>query len=125
MKIPVEHVDLAEQGYPGYWLEIPKSVKEGYLHDFAKMGIPKTNGTGDQPSDADSEASRSTNIKIMELVVNWNIDDDNEKVFPLLSKVKTQKDKEAIIAEIPVDIIMFVAERITGSIKVPEATKDF
>lgn len=126
MKIPVDHVDLAELGYPDYWIEIPRSVKEGYLHEFAKMTIPKVREDGaSADNEADATASRDTNIKIMELVTAWNIDDDAGKIFPVMSKIKTKPDREKVISEIPVDIIVFVAQRISGTVNVPEKTKDF
>jgi len=126
LKIPIDHVDLGELGYPEYWIEVPKSVKEGFLHDFAKMANakPKVNGA-DGTDDIDDESARQTNIKIMELVTAWNIDDDAGKVLPVLSKVKTPAERDKVIAEIPVDIIVYVAQRIAGSVNVPEQTKDF
>lgn len=125
MKIPVDHIDLGELGYEGYFIEIPRSVKEGYLHDFAKLSIPKPKVNGEAAEEVDNEISRDTNIKIMELVTAWNIDDDAGKVLPVLSKVKAKADREKVIAEIPVDIIVFVAQRIAGTVNVPEKTKDF
>lgn len=121
MKIPTTHIDLAELpngGYPGYHIEMPRSVKEGYLHEFSKLSTVGADGEA-------STDSRDTNIKIMELVTAWNLDDDEGKVFPLISKVKTKAERERIIAEIPVDIIVYVAQRITGSLVIPEKTKDF
>lgn len=121
MKVPTDHVDLGEQGYPDYWIEIPRSVKEGYLHEFSRV----TAGSTGEDGEVDLDKSRKTNIKIMELVTAWNIDDETGKVFPVLTKVKTDAERDRIIAEIPVDIIVYVANRIAGNVNVPEKTKDF
>ena len=121
MRIPVDHIDLAEHGYPDYWIEMPRAVKEGYLHEFSKLSLPSVDGD----ASAESDQSRATNIKIMELVTAWNIDDDEGKVLPILSKAKNIAERERIIAEIPVDIIVYVAQRIAGNVAIPEKTKDF
>lgn len=117
MKIPTDRIDLGELGYKDYWIEMPRSVKEGFLHE-----IGKTTPSGDGN---DGEAARRMNIKVLELITDWNIDDDEGKVFPVLSKVKTQTEKEKIVAELPVDIIVYCAQRIAGNVKVPERVADF
>lgn len=124
MKIPVQHIDLTELGYEGYWVEMPRSIKEGFLHEFSKLGRA-TNGTGDGDSDAESEQTRQSNIKILELVTAWNIDDEDGNVLPVLSKCKTKADKEKVVAELPVDVIVHIAQRIAGNVQVPEKTRDF
>lgn len=116
MKIPTNHVDLAPLGYEGYWVELPRSLKEGQLQTFAKGSAPDTD---------ESAAARDANIKILELVTAWNLDDDNGKVFPLLSRTKTRAEKEKIVAELPVDIIIHIAQQATGSVKIPEPVQDF
>lgn len=121
MKIPVERVELGPAlGYDGYWIELPRSVKEGFLHELGKLG----RGKGD-PDDPESAVGRETNIKVVELISGWNLDDDAGKTLPLVSKCKTKAEKERVVAEIPVDILLLVARRISGSVQVPEATKDF
>ena len=121
MKIPVEHVDLATLGYTDYWIEVPRSVKEGFLHELGKLG----RGKADEVDDPDSAVGRETNIKVMELVTGWNLDDDAGKILPLVSKCKTKAEKERVISEVPVDILLLVARRISGSVNVPEPVKDF
>lgn len=116
VKIPTDRIDLGTLGYEGYWVEMPRSVKEGFLHEFSKV---RTDG------EADSEQARETNIKILELITAWNIDDDEGKVFPVLSKAKTKAEKERIVSELPVDVIVHIAQRIAGNVQVPERTKDF
>lgn len=128
MKIPVQHIDLTELGYEGYWVEMPRSIREGFLHDFAKMG-KATNGSanGETSEEDDAEQTRETNIKMLELISAWNIDyaDQEGVVMPLLSKCKTKAEKAKVIAELPVDVIVHVAQRIAGNVQVPEKTKDF
>lgn len=123
MKIPVQHIDLSELGYEGYWVEMPRSIKEGFLHEFSKLGRLATNGETDE--EAESEQTRQSNIKILELVTAWNIDGDDEKVLPLVSKCKTKAEKEKVVAELPVDVIVHIAQRIAGNVQVPEKTRDF
>ena len=108
-------------GYEGYWIDMPKSVKEGFLHEFAKIG----KAAAAAGPDDDDDQSRASNIQILELISAWNIDDDAGKVLPLVSKCKTRKEKEAVVAELPVDVIVFVAQRIAGNVTIPEKTKDF
>lgn len=118
MKIPIDRIDLGTLGYSEYWLEVPRSVKEGFLHTFSQSGAKAD-------EDSTPESARETNIKIMELVLAWNIDDDNGKILPLISKCKTKAEKERVIAELPVDVIVHVAQRIAGNVTIPEATKTF
>ena len=120
MKIPTNHVALDDLGYEGYWVEMPRSLKEGQLQAFAKVSAPK-----DGEEQDDSATARAANIKILELVTAWNLDDDAGKIYPVLSKVKTTAEKERIVSELPVDVIIHIAQMISGSIKVPEAVKDF
>ena len=118
MRIPTDHIDLADLGYEGYWIEMPRSIKEGFLHDFANL----SNGNGE---DADGSQARAANIKILELVTDWNIDDDDGKTLPLMKTLKDQKAKEKVVAELPVDLIVHIAQRMAGTVNVPEKTKDF
>jgi len=122
VKIPVERIDLGSLGYTDYWIEMPRSVKEGFLHEFARISRTNGNGTDD---DVDTDQSRETNIKLLELVTAWNIDDDEGKIFPVMSKAKSKAEKEKIVAELPVDVIVHLAQRIAGNVQVPERTKDF
>lgn len=120
MKIPSQHIDLGPVGYDGYWVEMPRSVKEGFLHEFAKLGS--------QVADDDPEAfdkSRLTNIKLLELITAWNIDDEGGKVYPVMSQIKSKTEREKVIADLPIDLIVFLANRVSGNVNVPEAVKDF
>lgn len=117
VKIPTEHVDLATLGYEGYWVEMPRTVKEGFLHDLAAKG-PKVD-------EEDADTGRDANIKMLSLVTAWNLDDDDGKIFPVLSKVKSRTEQEKIVGELPVDIIIHLAQKISGSVAIPEKTKDF
>ena len=118
MKIPIDRVDLGELGYEGYWVEVPRSVREGQLHEFANLSI-------DSSDEKAADSARSANIKILELVTDWNIDDQNGKVMPVPIKAKTRAEKERIVSEIPVDVLIFITRRVTEGISVPEGTKDF
>lgn len=122
MKIRTDHIDLGKDlGYDDYWIEIPKSVKEGFLHEFSKVAAAAGN-----TDEMDPEGSRATNIKIMEMVTSWNLTyGDGDEVMPVLSKATTDDEKVGIISEVPIDIIVFVASRIAGTVNVPEKTKDF
>lgn len=123
MKIPSQHIDLNELGYEGYWVEMPRSIKEGFLHDFQKVGRPVPGAA--EGDDVDAEQTRASNIKILELVSSWNIDDEDGKVLPLISKCKTKVEKEKVVAELPVDVIVHIAQRVAGNVQIPERTKDF
>jgi hypothetical protein len=124
VKIPTDHIDLTALGYEGYWVEMPRSVKEGFLHELARNRKPSKNG--ETPSDdADSTEARDANIKILSLITAWNIDDDDGKIYPVLSKAKNRTEQEKIVSELPVDIIVHLAQRISGSVQVPEKVKDF
>lgn len=118
MKIPIDHVTLDDLGYEGYWVEVPRSVREGTLHEFAGLSI-------DTDDEKAAEAARNANVKILELVTDWNIDDQNGKLMPVPAKAKSKAEKERIVSEIPVDVLIFITRRITQGISVPEKTKDF
>lgn len=123
MRIPTEHIDLKDLGYEGYWIEMPRSIKEGFLHEFSKLTtrVPQD----DEVTEGSLDSSRLTNAKLLELVTAWNIDDEAGKVLPLMSKTKNKADRDRILAEIPVDVLVHLANRMTGNITVPERTKDF
>ena len=117
MKIPTTRVDLNDLGYEGYWVEMPRSIKEGQLREFAKVSP--------DGAENDEDTARAANIKILELVTAWNLDDDDGKVYPTLSKAKSKAEKERILSEMPIDVIVHLARRITAGIQIPEATQNF
>jgi hypothetical protein len=121
VKIPTTHIDLKDIGYEGYWVEMPRSIKEGFLHEFSKLSSKKV----DEDSPEALDQSRVTNAKLLELVTAWNIDDDSGKVLPLMSKTKDKATRDRIVSELPVDVIVHLAQRMTGSVQVPEKTQDF
>lgn len=118
MKIPTDRIDLGELGYKDYWVEMPRSMKQGYLQEFAAIG---SNGTDEN----DAEVALATNVKMLELISAWNIDDDNGKVLPLPSKLRSKAEKEKVVAELPVDVLVHIAQRMAGTVKVSDQTKDF
>lgn len=124
MKIPQIKVPLDDLGYAGYFVTVPRSVKEGFVYDLQKgMG---TNGTAkvDEGTQA-AEDMRHSSLKILALVSEWNLDDDEGKVLPLLSTLKKDEDKVKVVAEIPIEIIKTITEKVTASSRVAERVKDF
>lgn len=123
MKIPTDHIELAQIGYEGYWVEMPKSMKEGFLHDFAKVG--RAAAAAAEKEGGDDEASRASNIMLLSLVSAWNFDDEAGNPLTLVSKAKSEADKKKVLAEIPVDVLVFLVNRIAGNVQVSDKTKDF
>jgi hypothetical protein len=121
VKIPSERVDLEQIGFPGYWIEVPRSIKEGFLQEFLKLGA----ATGDGNSPESVQKTREANIKLLEQVSAWNIDDDEGNVLPVMGRAKNKAEKERVLGELPINLITFVAGRLSGSINVPEKVQDF
>jgi hypothetical protein len=119
MKIPSKRIELGELGYPGYYIEMPRSVKEGFIQSFAA-----TAAKSDQSDEAKAAAGREANVKILELVTDWNLDDDQGNPLPLFRTLDSYEQKVAILAEMPVDILVHLAQNLTGA-SVPEPVKDF
>jgi len=133
VKIATDHVLLDEIGYEGYWVDMPKSVKEGWLYDFQTRtgGVnPDSNGETklqtDEERRATADANRESFTGLLELITAWNLDDEDGNVMPLLSTVKNDKKKRnAVISELPIDVIIFLSDRLTKGLKVGEKTEDF
>lgn len=122
VRVPVRTLELKDldPGYEGYFVKIPRSVKEGWIHDMAK-----TRAAAEDKSD--EEQGRASNIGLFELVVEWNLDSDKTPgtILPLISACKTPEKKAEVLAEIPIEVILWIAQQVSGGATVPEAVTDF
>jgi hypothetical protein len=126
MRIPTTRLDFSDIGYDGYWVVLPRSVKEGFVYDLGQIAAPKAVGEDDGAKAlAEAERGRDVNIKFLELVSDWNLDGDDGKVLPLPRSLKDRKAKAAVVAEVPVEIIRAIAERLTATTKVGERVEGF
>lgn len=125
MKIPQNHLDLAEIGYTGYSIDVPRSVTEGWIYDFQKQQASEKAAALESGKDPDqAEATRASMLNLLELVTDWNLDDDAGKVLPLISKTKGAEARAKIISVIPLDVLLHVTKKVTGGMGVDEVTKD-
>lgn len=126
MKIPQNHIDLEKDlQYPGYWLEVPRSVTEGWIYDFQKQQAAEKAAALKNGKDPDqAEATRESMLVMLDLVTDWNLDDDAGTKLPLTSKTKGPKERAAIISQIPLDILLHVTKQVTGGLGVDDITKD-
>lgn len=123
MKIPTKRFDLTELGYEGFWIEAPRSVKEGWFNQLAK----ETRQTRNQrPEDRDPEVDRKSNLRVMELVTAWNLTDEEGEAMPLIRELATYEEKTAVLSEVPMDVILHVVKSVLGGDQaIPERTRDF
>lgn len=132
MKIPPVRMELGDLGYTGYFVTVPRSVKEGFVHELSGIGTEPVDGeTPQQKRERDSETARDVNIKLLSLVTEWNIDDDEGQPLPLVKDI-TDKDPKArrakqiaVVAEVPVEIIKAISEKVTATARVSERVQDF
>jgi len=126
MRIPTTRFDFADIGYEGYFVVMPRSVKEGFVYDLGLIAAPKTELT-DLGAQALSEAERGrdVNIKFLELITEWNLDDEDGKILPLVKTCKDRKAKTEVVKEVPVEIIRVIAERLTATNKVSDRVQGF
>ena len=126
MRIPTTKLTFDDIGYEGYWVVLPRSVKEGFVYDLGQIAAPKMVGKDDaEKAVAEAERGRDVNIKFLELVTEWNIDDDAGKILPVPRTLKDRKAKAAVVAEVPVEIIRAIAEKLTATGKVAERVEGF
>jgi hypothetical protein len=117
VRIPVKHVDLSKVGYEGYWIEIPRSITEGWLYEM------NTVATSDRP---DIDKIRDSNLMVLETVTAWNLDDDNNRELPLVKLVKGRDKKIEVLSQIPLEVLTHVSGELTGQVsQVSEEVKDF
>jgi len=91
VKIPTRRIELSEIGYEGYWVDMPRSVKEGWINEFASRTRPSTNGN--EPDDGESfQSARRANLMLLDMITAWNIDDDKGEVLPLTSTLSKESE---------------------------------
>lgn len=124
MRIPSVEIKLDDMGYTGYFIKVPRSVKEGWVYDLQKSG------TGDDENAA--EEMQDNAIKVLSLVTEWNLDDDDKAILPLISSFETVKDAKArhekqvaVVREIPIELIKTITEKVTASSRVSERVQGF
>lgn len=133
MRIPVVTLKFDEYGYEGYFAEVPRSVKEGFVHELSNLGTDEPEGeTNTQRQKRQADQGRAVNIKLLGLVRSWNLDDDDGNPLPLVSSFESEKDKKkrlelqgAVVAEVPVEIILAISEKVTQTARVSDRVKDF
>lgn len=116
MRIPIKRVELKDIGYPDYFVDVPRSVTEGWL--YAMNLISNSEKT-------DIDKVRDSNLLLLDTITAWNLDGDDNEVFPLPSTVKAADEKTAILSQIPLDILQHIATSIAITPNVPEPVKDF
>ena len=135
MRIPTKTVKLDKLGYDDYWVKVPRTIKEGFANRISQLAAmtdePSTNGAGPGPT-----TNRQVNMLILDLVEDWNLTGDEtsnwpDEVMPVPRSLSADRvdgeesPKEAVVREIPVDIIAHIVTSVTGQRGVDEPTKDF
>lgn len=106
MKIPAKTIDLGKElGYDGYFVKMPKSVREGWIHDFQEL------------QKEDEGNTRLGNIRLLELVEEWNLDDETGSRLPLVREVEDNAAKGDILSQVPVDVLVLLANSLTNSVQ--------
>jgi len=126
MRIPTTKLTFDDIGYDGYYVVLPRSVREGFVYDLGKMaGLKVVAENEEAQAAAEAERGRDVNIKFLELVTEWNLDDEDGKPLPLVRQCKDRKAKAEVVKEVPVEIIRAIAEKLTATAKVSEKVQGF
>jgi hypothetical protein len=113
MKIPTERISFEKEGYTTesgepLWLELPRSVREGYVYDMIKMNQAMSSETGT------ADDARRLVVAALQLVQRWNFDDQAGKALPVLKDCKTPEQEAVVVSEIPMDVVNRIVEQATG-----------
>ena len=92
----------------GIYVTIPIGVTEGFVREMADMRETA------QPDDSDG--SRAANLKVLDLALDWNFDDDDGKPIPLTRTIKagTRKGDDRrleILSILPIELPGYLATR--------------
>jgi hypothetical protein len=135
VRVPVRRLELntIDPGYStedgiGYWIDIPRSLSEGFVYDMSQQrrDFERDYPDPDVITDAEAKAAASTeaakaarvkasrvlNSAFLDLIIDWNIDDDKGKKLPVPRTCKTDEQKLASVQVLPLEIIQHVATEI-------------
>lgn len=142
MKVPAHKIEFKklDEGYGGYFATIPRSLPEGTLNFIQGRNL-EADRIADRVETLEDDKKkkeaaeqllafrRETNAMVLDLIVEWNLDDDEGKVLPLPSTVKDAAEKIEIMSHLPLEVIGLIATEIWNPSKrqeaVDEDTKDF
>lgn len=125
MKFRGERVDLTKRfGWTtnageDLWIEIPLGVTEGLVYDMSEARKPNTDGTDRDPG------SRQSNLMMLDRIQAWNFDDNAGKPLPLPKDGKNEKERLAILGQMPIDLFKVLAEKMLNSPDLSERAEDF
>lgn len=116
MRIPTDRISFEEEGYTRedgtpLWLELPRSVREGYVYDIIKLNR-QVSSSGE---DASAEDARKLVIAALQLVSRWNFDDQHGEDLPVLSACETTEDEARVVSEIPMEVVNRIVDKATNS----------
>lgn len=121
MKFRVDKLDLGarygwttEKGEP-IFVMVPIGVTEGFVREMGDLRGAKEDG------DLKDPGNRQANLKVLDLVVDWNFDDADGVPVPLTRTIKpgTKANDEkrlAILASLPIELPGYLAN-VTVTIK--------
>lgn len=115
MKIPTDRLSFEKQGYTRedgepLWLELPRSVREGYVYDIIGLNKQVSDDEGASADDA-----RRLVIAALVLVERWNFDDQNGDDLPVLKDCDTTEEEARVVQEIPMEVVNTIVDKATAS----------
>lgn len=130
MKFRVETIDLqkrygwtTENGDPIY-VKVPIGVTEGFVREMASL-----RGTDDK-GEAKDPGNRLANLQVLDLVIDWNFDDEHGKPIPLTNSIKpgTKANDEKrleILSKLPIELPGYLAQVTVSSKPLTDAAEGF
>lgn len=142
MKIPSRKIELAkalDPGYGDFYFSLPRSLTEGHLHQIQLRNLEierlsALSAAADDPEKSKAleiqelDFRRESNAMSLDLIDEWNFTDKDEQPLALPRAVKSDRQKLAIMEQLPIEVIRLVGEEIWNlkpAAEVGEATADF
>ena len=125
MKVPVRKVSLKDldEEYGEYYVLLPRSLPEGWYHQIAERNLEAERIGQKYLAESDDEKKealrkeeavyrRESNAMVLDVVTEWNLDDDDGNVLPVPRSVRDPKKKVAVLSSLPTEVIELIALQI-------------
>ncbi|MGV0984996.1 MAG: hypothetical protein ACOYB2_10605 [Limnohabitans sp.] len=138
MKFRVDTIDLHKRygwttndGQP-IFVKVPVGVTEGFVRDMALLRGTYPDDYADEKlrGEAKDPGNRQANLQVLDLVVDWNFDDEAGKPIPLTNSIKpgTKANDEkrlVILSQLPIELPGYLAQITVSSKPMSEQAEGF
>jgi hypothetical protein len=115
MKIPTDRITFEEEGYTTeagepLWLELPRSVREGYVYHIIDL-----NRQVSADENATAEDARKLVVAALQLVERWNFDDQEGNPLMVLKHCQSPDEEAHVVQEIPMEVVNRIVAKATAT----------